>query len=218
MAVPVTVAVPVGVGLRLLGLLDDGALRREHEARDGGGVGQRGLGDLDRVDDAVGEQVAVLAGRGVQAVVGGQIGDLGGDDVALLTGVGGDPAQRLDKPGAHDGHTGRLVAGQAEVAVERRRGVDESRTATGDDALLDRRAGGRDGVLDAVLALLELDLGGRADLDDADAAGKLGQPLLQLLAVPVGVGVLDLLADLRDAGVDVGLRRRHRGSPWWCPW
>jgi ABC-2 type transport system permease protein len=43
-------------------------------------------------------------------------------------------------------------------------------------------------VLDAVLLLLELDLGGRADLDHRHAAGQLGQPLLQLLAVVVGVG------------------------------
>src|SRR4029450_7843697 len=72
----------------------------------------------------------------------------------------------------------------------------------GDDALLDRRAGRGDGVLDAMLLLLELDLGGRADLDHADAAGQLGQPLLQLLAVPVGVGVLDLGLDLGHPAVD----------------
>ena len=57
--------------------------------------------------------------------------------------------------------------------------------AAGDDALFDRRAGGRERVLDAVLLLLQLDLGRRADLDDRHAAGQLGQPLLQLLAVVV---------------------------------
>ena len=40
-------------------------------------------------------------------------------------------------------------------------------------------------VLEAVLLLFQLGLGGRADLDDRDAAGQLGQPLLQLLAVVV---------------------------------
>ena len=77
--------------------------------------------------------------------------------------------------------------------------------ATGDDALLDGGTGGRQRVLDAVLLLLELDLGGRADLDDGDAAGQLGQALLELLAVPVGVGVLDLGLDLGDAALDVVL-------------
>ena len=52
-----------------------------------------------------------------------------------------------------------------------------------------------------MLALLELDLGSRAGLDDGDAASELGEALLQLLAVVVGVGVLDLLADLAHAGV-----------------
>jgi hypothetical protein len=44
-------------------------------------------------------------------------------------------------------------------------------------------------VVDAVLALLHLDLGRAADLDHGNAAGELGQPLLQLLAVIVGRGV-----------------------------
>ena len=54
-----------------------------------------------------------------------------------------------------------------------------------------------------MLALLELHLGGGTDLDDGDAAGQLGQTLLELLAVVVGVGVLDLLADLGDAAGDL---------------
>jgi hypothetical protein len=60
-------------------------------------------------------------------------------------------------------------------------------------------------VLDAGLLLLHLDLGGRADLDDGDAAGELGEALLELLAVVVGGGLLDLGADLLDAALDVGL-------------
>jgi hypothetical protein len=54
-------------------------------------------------------------------------------------------------------------------------------------------------VLDAGLLLLHLDLGGGADLDDGHAAGELGQALLELLAVVVAGGVLDLDADLLDA-------------------
>ena len=80
--------------------------------------------------------------------------------------------------------------------------------AAGDHALLDRRTSCRERVLDAVLLLLELDLGGRADLDERDAAGQLRQPLLQLLAVPVGVGVVDLALDLGDATLHVVLGTR----------
>ena len=98
------------------------------------------------------------------------------------------------------------------------RAAEQGGAAAGDDALLDGRTGGRQGVLDAVLLLLELDLGGRADLDDGDAAGQLGQALLELLAVPVGVGVVDLPLDLGDAALDVVLGRR-RPRRWWCrPW
>jgi hypothetical protein len=56
-----------------------------------------------------------------------------------------------------------------------------------------------------VLLLLELDLGGRADLEDGDAAGQLGEALLELLAVVVGVGVVDLGLDLADAALQVGV-------------
>ena len=79
----------------------------------------------------------------------------------------------------------------------------ECGATAGDDAFLDGRTGGRDGVLDAVLALLELDLGGRAHPDDTDAAGQLGETLLELLLVPVRVGVLDLGLDLAHAGLDL---------------
>src|SRR3712207_9203664 len=55
--------------------LDDGGVRGQHHGRDRDGVAQRGLGDLDRVDDALGGQVAVLAGRGVEAVADAAVAD-----------------------------------------------------------------------------------------------------------------------------------------------
>jgi chaperonin GroEL len=63
-----------------------------------------------------------------------------------------------------------------------------------------------------VLLLLELHLGGGTDLDDADAAGQLGQPLLQLLAVPVGVGRLDLGLS-GDEAVGVRIVRKSVDEP-----
>ena len=53
-----------------------------------------------------------------------------------------------------------------------------------------------------MLGLLHLGLGGSADLDDGDAAGQLREALLELLAVEVGVGVLDLGLQLLDAALD----------------
>src|SRR5207249_10192790 len=58
-------------------------------------------------------------------------------------------------------------------------------------------------VLYACLAHLQLNLRGGPRLDDGDAAGQLGQPLLQLLPVVVRVGVVDLGADLVDPARDL---------------
>jgi len=44
-----------------------------------------------------------------------------------------------------------------------------------------------------------------ADLYDRDSTGELGETLLELLAVPVRIGVLDLTLDLGDASRDVGV-------------
>ena len=89
--------------------------------------------------------------------------------------------------------------------LERGQAADVGHAAAGDDALLHRGAGGVQRVLDPGLLLLHLGLGGRADVDHRHAADQLGQPLLELLAVVVGGGLLDLRADLLDAALDVGL-------------
>jgi hypothetical protein len=68
----------------------------------------------------------------------------------------------------------------------------EGDTAARDDALLDRRAGRVERVLDAVPSSPSAHLGGGADLDQRHTAGELREPLLELLTVVVRVGVLDL--------------------------
>ena len=83
-----------------------------------------------------------------------------------------------------------------------REGVDEGDAAAGNDALLHGGPGGLDGVLHSVLALLQLRLGSGTNLDDGDAADQLAQPLLQLLAVPIGGGLLDSPLYRPDAPLD----------------
>src|SRR5690606_19286722 len=118
-------------------------------------------------------------------------------------GVAGDLLERGVNCDLHDVRAGRLVALGLELLERGLAGLDERDATTGDDALLDGCLGVAHRVLDAVLALLELDLGGRARLDDGDAAGELGQALLELLAVVVAVGVLDLRTDLADPAGDL---------------
>src|SRR6478672_11148802 len=77
--------------------------------------------------------------------------------------------------------------------------------ADDDDTFLDSRAGRMHRVIHAILALLDLDFGRAADPDHRDAAREFRQTLLQLLAVVVRGGLLDLRLDLGHAGLDVGL-------------
>ena len=106
-----------------------------------------------------------------------------------------------------------VVGGQNGVDGRKKRGA-----AAGDDALFDRRAGGRERVLDAELLLFEFGLGGRANLDHRDTARELRQTLLELLTVVVGVGALDLRADLGDAALDRGGVARALDDGRVCPW
>src|SRR5690606_7273355 len=155
--------------------------------------------------DTCSEQVLVDVGLGVEAVTDGEVTHLVDDDAALEAGVDRDLLERRLDRELHDRSTGRLVALEVERLERRLAGLDESHATTGDDALFDGRLRVAHGVLDAVLALLELDLGRRARLDDGHAARELGKALLELLAVVVRVRVLDLGADLVDPALDLRL-------------
>ena len=101
---------------------------------------------------------------------------------------------------AHDLDAGLLVVVLRADLLERLAGAQQRNAAARQDAFLDRGAGRVHGVIDAILALLHLDLGRAADADHRDAARELGEPLLQLLAVVVGGGLLDLRLDLARCG------------------
>src|SRR5437667_11587520 len=84
-------------------------------------------------------------------------------------------------------------------------GAQQSDTTPGQDAFLDRGPGRMHGIVNAILALLHLDLGGTTDADHCNAASELGQSLLQLLTIVVGSGLLDLRLDLSDTRLTIGL-------------
>src|SRR5690606_14677603 len=189
----------------LLGAVGDHALGSEEQTGDRRGVLQRGAGDLGRIDDAGLHEVLVLAGGDVVAVGGLAADDLLDDDRSLDAGVG---AELLE--GGLDGATHDLGT-ELFVAFERRddggnglAGAEEGDAAAGDYAFLDGRTGRVEGVFDALLLFLHLGFGRSADVDDGHAAGELGKALLELLAVVVGGGLVDLTTDLLHAGLDVG--------------
>src|SRR5262249_43650914 len=88
-------------------------------------------------------------------------------------------------------------------ATKRLDGSQQRNATARKDAFLDRGAGRVHCIIDPVLALLHLDLGRTADADHRYAAGELGKPLLQLLAVIVGGRLPNLRLDLRNATLDV---------------
>src|ERR1035437_4127057 len=187
----------------LFGLVGDDNLSSEEQRGNGRGVLQRRARDLGRVDDALGDQVDVLAVGRVQTPAGGQVADLLGHDATLETTVDGDLLERSLGRDANDVRTRGLVTLEIELQERSVGRLEQGHAATGDDSLFNSSLGVADSVLDAVLALLELDLSGRTRLDDSNATGKLGEALLELLAVVVRVGLVDLGADLVDAARDL---------------
>src|SRR5262249_30113497 len=120
-------------------------------------------------------------------------------------GLAGDLADRRLERLQHDVDAGLDVRIVVVDLADRLLGAQQRDAAARDDALFHRSAGGVERVLDAILLLLHLDLGRTADLDHRNAAGELGQPLLQLLTVVVRGGLLDLRLDLVDARLDLFL-------------
>ena len=79
----------------------------------------------------------------------------------------------------------------------------QGHAAAGDNAFFDGRTGGMHGVFDAGLLFLHFGFGRGADFDHGHATDQLRQPLLQLLAVVVAGGLLDLAANFLHAAFDV---------------
>ena len=130
---------------------------------------------------------------------------LADDDRAFDAGVLDDLPDRGLKRPQHDRDARRDVGIGPGQRGQGRLGAQQRHAAAGNDAFLDRRAGRVQRVVDAVLLFLDLGLGRAADANDRDAAGELGQPLLQLLLVVVRGRLLDLRLDLRDARRNAGL-------------
>jgi hypothetical protein len=120
----------------------------------------------------------------------------------LFAGIGDDLAQRGFHRAQGDLDAVVLVFVGALQVLDRGLGTDQGDAAARDHAFFDGRTGGVQGVFDARLLFLHLDFGRRTDLDHRHAAGQLGHALLQLLAVVVRGGFLDLRLDLLDPGLD----------------
>src|SRR5580704_315583 len=186
--------------------LGDHRLGRDEKRRDRGRVLQRASYDFGRIDDALLDHVDIFLVLGVEAEgLGLVVHDFADHDRALDAGILGDLAHRRFQRPEHDIDAGLDIVIVVGDAANGLLGTQQRDAAARDDPLLDRGAGRIERVLDAVLFLLHLDFGCAADADHRDAAGELGEPLLELLAVVVGRRLLDLRLDLADARLDVAL-------------
>src|ERR1700730_16499476 len=178
----------------------------DQESCDRSRVLDRHTNNLGRVDDALGDQVPVFAGLGVEtAGILILLEDLADDHRAVLARVDRDLAGRIGQRLAHDIDASLLVVVLGAKPLEVLGGAQQRDAAARHDAFLNRRTGRMHRVINAILTLPHLDLGRAADADHRDAAGELGETLLQLLTVVVRGGFLDLRLDLIDARLDVGL-------------
>src|SRR4051812_43033873 len=182
----------------------DHDFRREQQAGDRGCVLQRETRDLGRVEDALFQHVAVLAGARVVAV--GALARLDGvqDDRGIFARVLDDLAQRLFDGAGQDANADRLVFVRTFQLLEGLERADQRDTAARDHAFFNGGTGRVQRVFDAGLLLFHLDLGGSANLDHGDAAGELRNALLELFLVVVRRGFFSLGTDRFDARLDVG--------------
>src|ERR671912_188109 len=91
------------------------------------------------------------------------------NSAAIEAGVLGDLLERGGQRPGDDPRTGGFVSLELlGDTLDRRQRAHQGDATAGHDALFDRGLGGRHRVLDAVLLLLELDLGGSADLEHGD--------------------------------------------------
>ena len=200
-------------GRRFFLLLDDERFGREQEPGDRRRVLQRRAGDLGRVDDARLHQVLVRVGERVEAervvlrtrAPSRRRSSLRRPRSCTIMRIGSSMARRMMSTPICSSASPSLRFLSARWRAEQRH------AAARDDALFDGRAGRVQRVLDAGLLLLHLGLGGRADLDHGDAAGQLGQPLLELLLVVVGRASSRSATRISlDAALDLACRRRRR--------
>ena len=157
------------------------------------GVLQSGTGHLRRVDNPPRHQIRVIAPVGVKPVIVLAVAHIFHHHLALVPRVAGNGVQRFLQRALHQPDAQGYVARHPpQQVVQRRLGPQQANPAAGNDALLNRRPRGRQRILGAALALVQLRLRSRAHLDHRHPAGQIRQPFLQLLPVVIRGRVLNL--------------------------
>src|SRR5579875_2452881 len=195
-------------GFLFLWNVGDECLGRQDHRGDAGGVLQGGARHLRRVGDTGLEHILIAIGEDIVAdmlivLLLLRAAHAIDHHRAILTAVGGQLAQRLLQGAAQNRYTGRGIAGQMQVIQSLGR-VQQGHATAGHHTLFNTGAGRGERILNAGLAILQLNFGTSTDLDQRYATGQFRQTLLQLLTVIVAGGLFNLSLDLTDACLNVG--------------
>src|SRR5690606_20122181 len=135
------------------------------------------------------------------------------DHGSVDTGVLGDVAEGVIEHSANDLDTMLFVSLKLEL-VESLVGTQQGNATAGDNPLGQGSVSRGTSVVKQCLTLLHFALGGRPDLNLGHTAGELGEPLLELLAIVIAVGRVDLCANLIRAARDgvLGSSATHQGG------
>src|SRR5438128_12172065 len=188
----------------LLRYLGDEAFGGQQQAGDGSRVLERGASDFLGVHHTGFDEVFVFGRRDVVAFIALPAFDLFHHDRAFDAGVVRQSAGRELNGALDDVHPDPVIILGDRHGFDRRQATDQGHATAWHDAFFNRGASRMQRVFDTGLLLLHFGLGRRADVDDRDATGQLGQAFLQFLAIVVGGGFLDLTTDLIDPALDLG--------------
>src|SRR6266850_40588 len=197
-------ATSAGWLLLLLGEFGNQGFGGQHQRRDGAGVLQGSADYFSGIDDAGFHQVLeLIVLRVVTEVNILRLAHFAQDDGALFASVLYDLAQRLFHGALYDIGANALILLQLQL-LDRGHATHQSNAAAGHNALLDGRAGSVHSIFNAGFLFLHFSFSGSTDLDHGNSTHQLRQPLLQLLAVVVRGGLVDLAADFLYAAFDLG--------------
>src|SRR5207302_533020 len=149
------------------------------------------------------EHVYILTAQSIKAMTTRAGADSGNGYSTIAASIESDLAQWLFKSAAQDVDASGLVTGSNLHFIQSGNGGNQHGTTAGNDTLFNSGAGRRKGILNTMLLLFQFDLSSSADFDHAYAAGKLGQALLELLAIVVAGCPLDECTDLAYTSLDL---------------
>src|SRR5258708_1910257 len=181
----------------------DHALGGEEEASDRGRILQSGAGNLGRVNHASFDEIFVLTGRDVVTIVTLAAQDFLNNNGTFDARIEAELLERRFDRTTND-LTAELFVTFEDESIDCLGRTEESNATARDNTFFHRSAGGMKGVLNAHLLFLHFGFSCGTDIDDGDTTGELGQTFLELLAVVIGRGFVDLATDLLHAALDVG--------------